>query len=438
MKPKTKLQVDVMSNSALLPDRERLLLPWAKKECLVHIGYAIKKRVACMDCGKEFSPDLVVRKRATCPHCNTKLKIELSRKTTHKQRVYFAIAEIVKGYQVVRNFEMYSYHKAGSEPRYFIQEILQNWIREDGKHEIVGRNHTTSFYIDSWNGNMEIRKNYRGYYSYNYYKYYVYPFKYHPASQIKPEYKKYGITNKLQGLTIPEAIKMLPETPKAETLLKARQFNLLYNWGSLTGSVNRHWPSIKICLRNKYQIKDPNMYFDYLELLQYFGKDLRNAHYVCPKALKKEHDKYVAKKRAIIEREQNERKRKRALENEERYKAFIQRFLGLSLSDGEILIEPLKSVAEFMEEGDTMHHCVFTNEYFNRRNSLILSAKLHDERMETIEFDLKKMEVVQCQGRFNEITDYHDRIVGLVNKNKKLISKYTRNKLNVEHSSKAV
>ncbi len=71
-------------------------------------------------------------------------------------------------------------------------------------------------------------------------KYYVYPFKYHPASQIKPQYKKYGITKKLQGLTIPEAIKMLPETPKAETLLKARQFNLLYHWGLSNRSVNRH------------------------------------------------------------------------------------------------------------------------------------------------------------------------------------------------------
>ena len=441
MKPRTKLQIEVMEYSSLLPYREGLLLPWAKKECLDHIGYAIKKRVACMDCGGSFDPDLVERKRAVCPHCKTTLKIEVSRKTTNKQRVNFAIAEVFRGYQVVRNYELYSYHKAGREPRYFFQEILQNWIREDGKHEMVGRNHTSSFCVDSWNGDMEIRKNYRKYYSYNYYKYYVYPFKYHPASQIKPEYQKYGITKKLQGLTIPEAIKMLPETPKAETLLKARQFNLLYNWSSLTGSINRYWPSIKICLRNKYQIKDPKMYFDYLDLLQYFGKDLRNAHYVCPKALKREHDKYVAKKRAILERERLEKKRQKSLENEEneeKYKAFIQCFEDLSFGDDDIVIRPLKSVAEFMEEGDTMHHCVFTNDYFNRRNSLILSAKLHDERMETIEFDLKKMKIVQSQGKFNTITDYHDRIIGLVNKNKKLIGKYTRNKLNVEHSSKAV
>ena len=46
--------------------------------------------------------------------------------------------------------------------------------------------------------------------------------------------------------------------------------------------------------------------------------------------------------------------------------------------------------------------------------------------METIEFDLKKMKIVQSQGKFNTITDYHDRIIGLVNKNKKLIGKYTQ------------
>ena len=112
-----------------------------KRSALSILGTLLKRGWPAWIAEKSFR--FVRRKRATCPHCNTKLKIELSRKTTHKQRVYFAIAEIVKGYQVVRNFEMYSYHKAGRESRYFFQEILQNWIREDGKHEMVGRNHTS-------------------------------------------------------------------------------------------------------------------------------------------------------------------------------------------------------------------------------------------------------------------------------------------------------
>lgn len=429
MKPKTRIQIEVMEYSRLLPDREGLLLPWAKKYCLDHIGFATNKRVYCMDCGGLLSPELVNRKRAVCPVCNAKLKIEVSRKTTHKQRVFFAIAEVFRGYQVVRNFELYSYHKAGREPRFFFQEILQYWIREDGKLEMVGRNHTSNFHADSWNGDMEIRKNYRTYYSYNYYKYHVYPFKYHPASEIKPEYKIYGISNKLEGLTLPEAIRILPENPKAETLLKAKQYNLLFDWSNYSGRIQYFWPSIKICLRNRYQIKDPIMWFDYLSLLQYFGKDLRNAHYVCPKNLKKEHDRYVVKKRIERERLEAAEKKKRAAEEEEAYKKFIQRFLDLSLSDGEILIEPLKNVAEFIQEGDELHHCVFANEYYKKYDSIILSARIGEQRVETIELDLKSLKIIQARGVFNQNSTYHKQIIELVNNNKHVIRNLKRVKL---------
>jgi len=129
---------------------------------------------------------------------------------------------------------------------------------------------------------------------------------------------------------------------------------------------------------------------------------------------------------------------KRAAEEEEAYKEFIQRFLGLSISNGEILIEPLKSVSEFIQEGDELHHCVFTNEYFNREDTLILSAKISGQRVETIQFDLKNMDVVQSRGLFNKNTIYHEEILKIVDQNKHLIQQCKRRELNVEHSSKAV
>ena len=42
-----------------------------------------------------------------------------------------------------------------------------------------------------------------------------------------------------------------------------------------------------------------------------------------------------------------------------------------------------------------MHHCVFTNEYYLKADSLILSATIDGKRIETIEVSLKRMEVVQ-------------------------------------------
>ena len=65
-----------------------------------------------------------------------------------------------------------------------------------------------------------------------------------------------------------------------------------------------------------------------------------------------------------------------------------------------------------------MHHCVFKCEYYARENSIILSA--HDRegnRIETIEFSLTENKVVQSRGVCNKNTEYHDRIVNLVNAN---------------------
>ena len=53
---------------------------------------------------------------------------------------------------------------------------------------------------------------------------------------------------------------------------------------------------------------------------------------------------------------------------------------------------------EYIEEGQALHHCVFTNEYHLKEKSLILSASIAGKRIETIEVSLETMEVLQCRG----------------------------------------
>lgn len=430
MKPKTKLQHQVLELSYYLPNIENKMLDWSKLTVLKHIGYATKSRVICMDCGEKFSPDLVKRKRAVCPHCQQKLVIEESRKSTMKQHTFVAMCKVVDDFQVIRNFEIYSYHKAGKETRYFVMEILQHWYLNEKKHEVVARNHTVNGYCDSWNGDMEIRKDYGRsyYYSSSADKYDVYPEKYHPDSEVKPEFKKYGIDHTLKELSMLEAIKSIPKNQRAETLLKAKQFGLLY--GEIKGNepINFRWPSIKICMRNKYYVSDSKMWFDYLDLLQYFHKDLRNAHYVCPKDLKKAHDRLMNKKRAIQKKQAEEQRKRRAIENEAAFKILKEKFMGLSFSDGLILIKVLESVQEYVEEGDKLHHCVFTNNYFSKPDSLVLSARIENEPVETIEISLKSFKILQCRGKHNQSSKYHDRIIQLMNKNIRKIKQLTKQK----------
>jgi hypothetical protein len=112
--------------------------------------------------------------------------------------------------------------------------------------------------------------------------------------------------------------------------------------------------------------------------------------------------------------------------NEAYQKAYAEqkgKFLGIHFEDGEISIKVLKDIEEFKNEGAELHHCVFTNEYFNKPESLILSAQVNDQRTETVEISLDKLQVVQCRGRHNQPSEYHDKIVELVNNNLHRIAK---------------
>ena len=413
MKPTNKLQRRVLGLSLdMMFSITKTQKEWAYKECLEHKGFANKTSAFCLDCGETFSHDLIHRKRAICPSCKIKLRIETSKKRTDKQHTFFAIAEIVEEFQVIRNYELISYHKKGEKVRYFLHEILQYWIQPDKRYIMVGRNHNMQGFCDSWGGDWSIRKE-TGYY-YNS-KYEIYPRFYYPKSNFKKEYLKYGINHNLKAMTFIEAIKIAPNIPKVETLLKAKQYSLA-NLGN-SYRLESYWPSIKICLRNKYKVKDTSLWIDYLELLKYFNKDLRNAKYVCPKNLKKEHDRLMNKKRVIQERERLELKKKRAKEAQKEYLKHKKKFFGLMFSNKEITVKVLESVQEFVEEGDKLKHCVFASEYYNKEDSLILSARVEEQPIETIEISLSKMKIIQARGLQNQPSEYHNKILKLVNNN---------------------
>lgn len=422
MRPSSKLQVDVISKSKQLTDKDGFIMAWAKKDCLRHIGYATKNRVICMECGERFSTDIVSGAQAVCPHCRTKLEIETSLTRTFKQRIYVGFAQVVGIYQVVRYFEISSYHGDGKKTKYFCYEILQHWIREDGKSETVARIHTLNNYCDSWSGNMEIRKDYnRQYYSHGI-KYDVYTDQFHPKSEFRQEYAKYGIDKNLAGLTFMGAKRIVPESPHAETLLKAKQYSLLSHIRSYASNISRHWASIKICMRNNYIVNDAGMWFDYIDLLTYFNHDLRNAHYVCPKDLKLAHDQLVESRRRIQQREKLEKQRRKIVVEQAKFEEQKKNFFGIQFTDGTLVVKTLDSVEEFMKEGDALHHCVFTNEYYKKRDSLIMSARIGDTPIETVEVSLKKMDIVQSRGLCNKSTEYHDQVIKLVRRNLKKIA----------------
>ena len=153
------------------------------------------------------------------------------------------------------------------------------------------------------------------------------------------------------------------------------------------------------------------MWLDHIYLLQHYGLDTHNAHYVCPKDLRAAHNE-------LVERRNRERAMRVAAERAKHYATQLQsmdkeraeyvkmwgNMLSLSLSADNLTIQPLHSVDEFAEEGAKMHHCVFSNHYYTSKSSLILSAKDNDgNRLATIEYKVANGDIAQCRAACNGV-----------------------------------
>jgi len=420
MKPKTKQQERVYSLSMELSRLEKALESWAFETCIEHRGYKTKTAISCLSCGHIWKTQ-VAGKKEVCPACKRKLVIENSLKKKLTQLIYFAYLDVCEGFQVNRYFQMYVYHKAGTTPRIFIYEIVQQWMEPNGKNELIARNRGgMGLSSDNFHGYLEIRnRDYMGG------KLNVYPSAIHPDSKWLPIYKRNGFKGEC-GISSPyDIFSNILSDSKAETLLKAKQYGLLDArlTNRRTTYIDTFWNSIKICIRNNYVIKDAITWLDYLDLLNYFNKDLNSPKYICPKNLKQEHDKLVAKKRQVIQREEAESKRKRAIANQAVYIEAKRKFFGLLFSDGDLSVKFLESVQEFIEEGDAHKHCVFTNEYYAKEDSLIFSARIDGKPVETVELSLLTMKIIQSRGIGNRASIHNERIVKLMKKNLQVIKK---------------
>lgn len=422
MKPRTRIQKEVARLSKRLPKISEKQEAYAYLHCFKHYGRRSAKGIIhCTECGHSWTEEHSLADAicgCKCPHCGMELEILNTRKRVFRSNEYYSIITTCKQYQVIRFFFVKAHFKVGEEAKYYITEVAQRWIAPDGKSETVARLRSMSLlYYDLWSeySDMEVRQN-------NQHRVYdIDPRCTYPRQRVIPEIKRNGFKGEYHHILPYDLFTAILAKPKAETLLKAGQYPLLHHYLHRSFNMDRYWTSVKICIRNGYTIKDGSMWCDMIDLLQHFGKDTSNPKYVCPSDLKAEHDKLVAKRNRQMEREQTERERQRAIEDEENYMKAKGIFFGLVFSDSLICVKVIESVKEMLEEGRLMHHCV--GGYHNKTNSLILSATIDGKRIETIEVSLTTLEVVQSRGICNENTEYHDRIIDLVNNNMSLIRK---------------
>jgi hypothetical protein len=215
---------------------------------------------------------------------------------------------------------------------------------------------------------------------------------------------------------------MLLSDSIAETLIKINQFDLLKYYADHQRIVKKYWLQIKTCIRNNYLIEDPSIWFDHLKLLEEFKKDNHNPKYICSPTLKRDHQELIREKQRLIEKKWKEDKERIERENK-LFRKQKKNLLNLRFSDGVIDVVVLKTITDFKKEGKILEHCVYSSGYHKKDDSLIMSARLKEERLETIEISLRDMKIEQCRGYQNEDSPYHNEIINLVNSNINTIKK---------------
>ena len=419
MKAKTKLQQRVYSLSQRLAPISERQKEWAFQHCFDHYGRRTKKGTAsCLECGYGWFDKTLKPGPAVCPHCGRTIEIiETHKRRFKRDEAYYCILTTCGGCQVIRFFDLYVTRHVGREAWYGCQEVVQLWITPAGKVVSIARlRPMLSWYRDSWNWSspLEVRP----------YKmcFDITPGFIYPRKSVIPALRRNGFCGDLHGISPLRLFLALLDNCRAETLLKAGQYPMSsHEIRSGVCSDEKYWPSIRICMRRGYFISDASMWCDYIDLLRYFDKDVLSARYVCPADLEAEHDRFERKKRERLKKEEFQRKLRQAQEAEENFRELKSRFFGSSFAVDIICVRVLESVAEYVQEGELMHHCVYTGAYYSRPDSLILTAQIGEEHIETVEVSLKTFQVVQSRGVCNKPTEYHDRIVNLIERNMDLI-----------------
>jgi hypothetical protein len=420
MQPKTKEQKLVYSLHKKIPEICKTKIDWGKENLFEHLIYTTKKDCTCLECGYKWpKKGTYLADRMTCPKCNKQRDISKVRKRTFKEDDHFKIITTFQGYQVIRFVHIMRYLKVGVPAVYECEEVVQHWISPKGKRTIIsmlssGFNAWRNYWY--WSGDMQVRASLSD-------SYFPQSITY-PKQKIIPEIIRNGFTNEYFKIHPSSFFTMILSDPKAETLLKSGQLKLLASYYQYKNEIKKYWPSIRICLRNNYRISDPSTWMDQMKYLEQDNKDLLNAKYVCPKNLMKEHQKYIEKERKQWERERKQQEIEHRLKQIEEmakenilYQKKKKKFLDFSIETKTLCIGVLKTVQDFYDESKELHHCLFSSRYYDRNESLILSARKGDNILETIEISLKEFKIVQCRGKHNQPTPYHNKIINLVNEN---------------------
>ena len=418
MRPRTLREKHIVELNGRLRPLTTPQMNWALNSTINHYGYRLKSGMCtCMKCGHEW---FETRKgMCLCPECGTHIEIKDTKERVIREKSYFNVITTIEDYQVVRMFLMIVEMRKGMKVKPAYLEIGQYFIDPKGNKTVVGLQRTLGYYIDSFafGSPLEIRCDNEAFQRIS--DEWVYP-----HIKVSDTIKRNGFKGSCHHIHPVTLFQELLTNPKAETLMKANEIELLrylcYRPTYKT-DIETYWNTIKIVNRNGYKVNNSQMWIDSIKMLERCGRDIQSPKYICPANLQEEHDRYLRKVHILEDKKKRAEDIRKAQEREASFKEQKEKFFGIRINDGEIEVKVLESVEEYRQEAESQHICLFSAAYDQREDSLIFSARIDGRIIETIEVDLKTLKVVQSRGVCNQNTEYHDRIINLINANTHLI-----------------
>ena len=424
MKPRTEYQKRVVAVNGSLRNLANKHFVEVYNRACTHIAFQNKgNTLICGDCGEVIEqPKISIAGLVRCPHCSKKLKPLDSKKWSTREVYYIMAIDQSKGLQILRYYLLYTYFRKHQPVRLLPLEIFRVYINECGQRAVCSKLRTMfSAYRDQWNMNSDIELRQPNM-AWRYTPYDLRAWAHIRTRKFTKECKRAGLDVNDTLFPDAETICKILQDNRYETIWKAGMHEMAFRLEPK--EMTALWPALKICMRNGYNPNNVKDYIDYVKQLIQLEKDIHNAHYVCPVDLDAEHRRTNASVQKILDRKRFLEEQKRMKEAESAYAKRILPFLNFYMKNKNFHISVLPTVKAFYEEGQAMHHCVYSNRYYERKDTLVLSCRDNDDkRVATIELGLPKCDIRQVRAACNKIPEQYDSIVRLITRQKKELRK---------------
>lgn len=353
---------------------------------------------------------------------------------------YFTVCSNMREFEVKRLYRVYEFTDKSTDHFFFV-EIIREFNDGDRKTYFAKHRQMGGYYdCFTYSSDIELRGVYKNYAGYDITELF--------RLSVDSYFEDYSSERiACANINPKELARVIKNNPVAENLYKTGDW--LFTWLLWESYPKEICRAITLAKRHGFVFNRDNasLWFDMVRAIIYCGKDWHNPVFIAPTDLMATHDKFVHMMFRKRDREREEKRRRaeqlriaretaalrKQLEDDStKNEAYIKRrkrFYDMVLTDGLIECRVLRDIKAFEEEGTAMAHCVFRCKYYDKPYSLILSARIGDQRVETIEVDLSHYTIKQCYGKHDQFTMHHQRIVDLVNAQMDTIKAYNRNRV---------